>query len=160
MHSASRATQPKSCLKRPSAFPVVRASRSVDEDHPYDMSSASMREWDSMFGPAVSTTTLASDAETICSGASTMNMSSSDIRGCEVRKTVSFRDEHDVRIYHPEPYQPEPPHGVLDRVSREYMTIYVPEFVNSLLFPSQVSAHTRFAEWPHTTNTGQFTHKL
>ncbi|PIL24892.1 hypothetical protein GSI_12779 [Ganoderma sinense ZZ0214-1] len=55
MPSSSKCSSyPKSCLKRPSVFPVVHPSDLPEYDHEYDMNSSSMRDWDSLFAPSLS----------------------------------------------------------------------------------------------------------
>ncbi|KAM5532818.1 hypothetical protein V8D89_013537 [Ganoderma adspersum] len=117
--SSTYSSYPKSCLKRPSAFPVIHPSDLSEYDHEYDMSSSSMREWDSLFTPGLSATcTRSSRGTTLGSdGRSIMSTSTSDCGSSRhAAKSVSFCDVNDIHVYTPEPLPPERPRGVVARL--------------------------------------------
>ena len=122
MPSSGYSSYPKGCLKRPSAFPVIHPSDLPQYDHEYDMSSSSMRDWDSLFTPSLSTTCGRFSRGTAGSdGTSIMSMSTSNSGSPRhAPKSVSFCEVTDVHVYTPEPLPPERPRGVVVRILREY----------------------------------------
>ncbi|TBU41015.1 hypothetical protein BD309DRAFT_304147 [Dichomitus squalens] len=159
MQSSATAACPKSCLRRPSVFTIVDESDSNLEAHAQELSSSSTPDEDSIpkspssasfvadesagsRRDSVSTvSTTASDASSRRASVSTVASTDSDVSECGSPKTrrVSFSESNSVRVFEPEPYQPEPKKGPVASIGRACVRV-----LQSFSSPSSYHTYPRY----------------